>query len=169
MPRASKVDLRKPMTDQISFGTLYTDGASRGNPGPAAIAYRLIGERGEVLAAEVTCVALLTNNEAEYRAVLAGLARCRWLGLRAVLVISDSELMVRQLTGEYRTKNARLAKLRDEVVELLRRDFLDVRFEHRQRADPDVAECDRMADAALTAAGHRRLPPPPWVRSRRRK
>lgn len=155
------------MTDRIPFGTLYTDGASRGNPGPAAIAYRIIGERGEVLAAEAACVARLTNNEAEYRALLTGLAACPRLGLRAVLVISDSELMVRQLTGEYRAKNARLAELRDEVLELARHDFLNVRFEHRRRGDPDVAECDRMADAALTAAGHPRQPPPPWVRSRR--
>ena len=152
---------------------LFTDGASRGNPGPAAVAYRIIGADGALLEAELAearaeRIANATNNEAEYAALTAGLEVCRRLGIQAVRAVSDSELMVRQIDGSYRAKEPRLAKLRDDVRELIARDFLDVPLEHRHRTDPEIAECDRMADELLTADGFPKEPPD-YRRFRRRR
>jgi ribonuclease HI len=143
----------------ITIATLFTDGASRGNPGPAAIAYRIIDEDGSLLEARVERMPNATNNEAEYAALTAGLEACRRLGIQAVRAVSDSELMVRQIKGDYRAKEPRLATLRDAVREFVSRDFLDVRLEHRPRTDPDIAECDRMADELLTSDGFPKEPP----------
>jgi ribonuclease HI len=85
-----------------------------------------------------------------------------------VRVVSDSELMVRQIDGSYRAKEPRLATLRDAALELIARDFLEVRLEHRHRTDPDIAECDRMADELLTADGFPKEPPD-YRRFRRRR
>jgi ribonuclease HI len=152
----------------ITIATLFTDGASRGNPGPAAIAYRIIGEGGAPLEARVERVPNATNNEAEYAALTAGLQACRRLGIQAVHAVSDSELMVRQIKGSYRAKEPRLAALRDAVRELIAGEFLDVTLEHRPRTDPDIATCDRMADERLTADGFPKEPPD-YRRFRRRR
>jgi ribonuclease HI len=152
----------------ITSAMLFTDGASRGNPGPAAFAYRIIGADGALLEARAERIANATNNEAEYAALTAGLEVCRRLGIQAVRAVSDSELMVRQIDGSYRAKEPRLAKLRDDVRELIARDFLDVPLEHRHRTDPEIAECDRMADELLTADGFPKEPPD-YRRFRRRR
>lgn len=147
------------MGNVIATATLYSDGASRGNPGPSAVAYRIIGEAGAVLDARAERIPDATNNEAEYHALSAGLAACRRLGIQAVRAVSDSQLMVRQIQGSYRAKEPRLAKLRDDARERIAQDFLNVVLEERPRSDPDVAACDRMADELLTAAGFPREPP----------
>ena len=152
----------------ITTAMLFTDGASRGNPGPAAVAYRIIGENGALLDARAERIPNATNNEAEYAALTAGLEACRRLGIQTVRAVSDSELMVRQLDGRYRAKEPRLAKLRDAVREFIARHFLDVALEHRHRTDPDIAECDRMADELLTADGFPKEPPD-YRRFRRRR
>jgi ribonuclease HI len=152
----------------ITTAMLFTDGASRGNPGPAAIAYRIIGAEGALVEARVERVPNATNNEAEYAALTAGLEACRRLGIQAVRAVSDSELMVRQIEGRYRAKELRLANLRDAVRQLIAREFLDVALEHRHRTDPEIAECDRMADELLTADGFPKEPPD-YRRFRRRR
>jgi ribonuclease HI len=81
---------------------LFTDGGARGNPGPAAYGYVLEADDGTVLAAEGEKIGIATNNVAEYSALIAGLAKALELGVDEVEVVSDSELMVKQMTGQYR-------------------------------------------------------------------
>ena len=89
---------------------LYTDGGARGNPGPAAYGYVLEAEDGTVLAAHGETIGVATNNVAEYSGLIAGLAKAVELAVPEVEVVSDSELMVKQMRGEYRVKNARSAR-----------------------------------------------------------
>ena len=101
-------------------GRLFTDGGARGNPGPAAFAYVLEDEDGEVLAAHGEAIGVATNNVAEYSALVAGLEKAVELGVGELEVISDSELMVKQMRGEYRVKNEALRELSLEAARLAR-------------------------------------------------
>src|SRR5213079_1526152 len=100
---------------------LSTDGGSRGNPGPAAFGYVLEAEDGHVLAAHGEAIGRATNNVAEYRGLVAGLARAAELGVRELEVVSDSELLVKQMAGEYRVKNEALRELWERANDLERR------------------------------------------------
>ena len=129
---------------------LVTDGGARGNPGPAAAAYVLEAEDGTVLAAEGEAIGTATNNVAEYRALLAGLEKAAELGLDRVEVVSDSELLVKQMRGEYKVKNAALRELWEEGQRLARRvgrvEYTAVRREHNELADRLVNEAlDRLS------------------------
>jgi ribonuclease HI len=123
---------------------LFTDGGARGNPGPAASAYVLEAENGAVLAAHGEAIGVATNNVAEYRALVAGLARAAELGVDELEVVSDSELLVKQMRGEYRVKNAALRELSVEAARLARRvgsvTYTAVRREHNELADRLVNE-----------------------------
>ncbi len=91
--------------------TLWTDGGARGNPGPAALGFVLEGADGAVLDARGETIGVATNNVAEYSALIAGLRAAAAAGATEVEVRSDSELMVKQMRGEYRVKNADLRDL----------------------------------------------------------
>jgi len=123
---------------------LSTDGGARGNPGPAAYGYVLESDDGHVLAAHGEAIGTATNNVAEYRALVAGLETALGLGIDELEVVSDSELLVKQMRGEYRVKNAALRELRDEAEDLARRlrkvDYTAVRREHNELADRLVNE-----------------------------
>jgi ribonuclease HI len=123
---------------------LSTDGGARGNPGPAAFAYVLEAEDGTVLAAHGETIGVATNNVAEYSALIAGLEKARELGLRDVEVVSDSELMVKQMRGEYRVKNEALLELSLQAARLARAigsvTYTAVRREHNELADRLVNE-----------------------------
>jgi ribonuclease HI len=123
---------------------LSTDGGARGNPGPAAYGYVLEAEDGTVLAAHGEAIGEATNNVAEYRALLAGLEKALEIGIDELEVVSDSELLVKQMRGEYRVKNATLAELHDEAGRLARRlrhvTYKAVRREHNELADRLVNE-----------------------------
>ena len=125
-------------------GRLSTDGGARGNPGPAAFGYVLEADDGTVLAANGERIGVATNNVAEYRALIAGLEKALELGLDAVEVVSDSELLVKQMTGEYRVKNEALKELYLEAGRLARRigdvSYTAVRREHNELADRLVNE-----------------------------
>jgi ribonuclease HI len=118
---------------------LFTDGGARGNPGPAAAAYVLETMDGEVLAAHGEAIGVATNNVAEYRALVAGLERAGELGVTELEVVSDSELMVKQMLGEYRIKNDALRSLASTASRLERAigtvRFRAVRRTHNTRAD----------------------------------
>ena len=124
--------------------TLFTDGGARGNPGPAAYGYVLEADDGTVLAAHGERIGVATNNVAEYRALIAGLEKALELGLDEVGVVSDSELLVKQMTGEYRVKNEALQKLNTEASRVARRigdvSYTAVRREHNELADQLVNE-----------------------------
>ena len=118
---------------------LFTDGGARGNPGPAAYGFVLEAEDGTVLAAEGAAIGVATNNVAEYRALIAGLERAVELSVPEVEVVSDSELLVKQMTGEYRVKNEALRELSLEAARLARQlgtvSYTAVRREHNELAD----------------------------------
>jgi ribonuclease HI len=123
---------------------LYTDGGARGNPGPAAYGFVLETEDGTVLAAEGKTIGVATNNVAEYRGLIAGLARAAEIGISELEVVSDSELVVRQMTGVYKVKNAALRRLSLEASSLARSigkvEYRAVRREHNELADRLVNE-----------------------------
>ncbi len=123
---------------------LYTDGGSRGNPGPAAYAYVLEAEDGTVLDARGETIGVATNNVAEYSALVAGLERAVDVGVDALEVISDSELLVKQMRGEYKVKNRALQELFLDASRLARRihrvTYTAVRREHNELADSLVNE-----------------------------
>jgi probable phosphoglycerate mutase len=124
--------------------TLWTDGGARGNPGPAAFAYVLEAADGTVLAAHGEAIGTATNNVAEYSALLAGLEKAVELGVSDLDVISDSELMVKQMRGEYRVKNEALRELSVRAGRLAREvgtvRYTAVRREHNKLADRLVNE-----------------------------
>ena len=123
---------------------LFTDGGSRGNPGPAASAYVLEAEDGTVLDARGEPIGVATNNVAEYRALTAGLAKAAELGVDDLEVVSDSELLVKQMRGEYKVKNAALKTLSTRAAALARGldsvSYIAVRREHNELADRLVNE-----------------------------
>jgi ribonuclease H / adenosylcobalamin/alpha-ribazole phosphatase len=123
---------------------LWTDGGARGNPGPAAFAYVLEAEDGTVLDARGEAIGVATNNVAEYRALVAGLEKAVELAVDELEVVSDSELLVRQMTGEYKVKNETLRDLNEEAEALARRlgrvRYTAVRREHNELADRLVNE-----------------------------
>ena len=128
---------------------LYTDGGARGNPGPAAAAYVLEAEDGTVLDARGETIGVATNNVAEYRALVAGLRKARDLGLDDVEVVSDSELLVKQMNGEYRVKNAALIELSLDAAHLAG-EIGRVRYRAVGRAENELA--DRLVNEALDEA-----------------
>jgi ribonuclease HI len=123
---------------------LFTDGGSRGNPGPAAYAFVLEAADGTVLDAQGEPIGVATNNVAEYSALVAGLGRAAELGIDELEVVSDSELLVKQMRGEYRVKNRALQDLFLDASQLARRihrvRYTAVRREHNELADSLVNE-----------------------------
>ena len=123
---------------------LSTDGGSRGNPGPAAYAYVLEAEDGTVLAAHGEAIGVATNNVAEYSALVAGLEKAVEVGVSELEVISDSELMVKQMRGEYRVKNEALRDLSAQASRLAGKlgsvSYKAVRREQNKLADQLVNE-----------------------------
>jgi ribonuclease H / adenosylcobalamin/alpha-ribazole phosphatase len=128
---------------------LYTDGGARGNPGPAAYGFVLEADDGTILAAVGEAIGEATNNVAEYRGLVAGLARAAELAVPEVEVRSDSELLVKQMRGEYRVKNAALRTLSMEAARLAR-EIGRVHYVHVPREKNELA--DRLVNEALDAA-----------------
>jgi ribonuclease HI len=129
---------------------LFTDGGARGNPGPAAFGYVLEAEDGTVLAAHGEAIGVATNNVAEYSALIAGLAKAAELQIAEVEVVSDSELMVKQMQGVYRVKNETLRDLSLEAARNARAvgkvTYTAVRREHNKLADQLVNDALDSAD-----------------------
>ena len=159
--------------------TIYTDGASRGNPGAAAYAY-VIACDGQAPIEEAACLGEMTNNQAEYTALVKALEHAAELGTQhRVVVHSDSELMVKQLRGEYRVKNEELRSLYERAVRLRDRfqqpvTFRHVRREHNRRADELCNEAldglrsnTRLAGMALPEAAPKVVVPAPLATQER--
>ncbi len=129
---------------------LFTDGGARGNPGRAAYGYVLEAEDGTVLAAEGHAIGSTTNNVAEYSGLIAGLRKAVELHVADVEVVSDSELMVKQMRGEYRVKNEALRALSLEAAALARQ-LASIEYRHVKRAHNELA--DKLVNEALDATG----------------
>ena len=135
--------------------TIRTDGGARGNPGPAGIGVVIEdAETGEVLEEHAEYLGETTNNQAEYKAVILGLDRAILLKASSVTIVADSELLVRQATGEYKVKNPGLAQrfleLKNREVQLGRR----VKYRHVRRAENKHA--DALANQAMDRGNGRR-------------
>ena len=128
---------------------LSTDGGARGNPGPAAYGYVLEADDGTVLDARGETIGVATNNVAEYRALIAGLEKAVELGIDELEVVSDSELLVKQMQGEYRVKNEALRELNEEA-NFLERKLGRVRYKAVRREHNELA--DKLVNDALDAA-----------------
>jgi len=125
------------------------DGGARGNPGPAAIGAVVQNADGEVLEERGERIGTATNNVAEYRALLLGIARAAELGADELELVGDSELVVRQVEGRYKVKNAGMKELHEEVKRALRGlDSWSIR--HVRRAEN--ADADRLVNQALDGA-----------------
>lgn len=125
---------------------IWVDGAARGNPGPAAISAVIKDEHGATLVRISRRIGKTTNNQAEYRALIAALEKAVQLGARRVSVYSDSELVVRQITGRYRVKKAELKPLFQKVTQLQSR-LESFSISHIPRCQN--TEADRLANEAL--------------------
>ncbi len=125
---------------------MHVDGASRGNPGEAGAGVVFFGPDGRLLGEAGRYLGRATNNEAEYQGLLLGLEIAARRELRDLDVVADSELLVKQLTGEYRVREPRLKVLHAEVQARLAT-LGRVTFRHARRANN--AEADAMANAAI--------------------
>jgi ribonuclease HI len=127
----------------------YIDGGSRGNPGPAGYGVRVESPEGEALAEFHAAIGIATNNVAEYNGLIAALRFLSEQGYRRALVRSDSELLVKQMRGEYRVKNPGLFPLYQEAKRIAA-GFESLRFEHVRRERN--AHADRLANTAMDEA-----------------
>jgi len=143
----------------VTTATLHIDGAARGNPGPASYAV-VLSRTGQPAVEESRTIGTATNNVAEYTALIEGLGLASELGVKSLSVLSDSELLVKQMNGEYRVKNPELLELYLEAQRLLR-GFEKIQIAHVRREQNRRA--DELANSALDGRPYRRgeAPPPP--------
>ncbi len=128
--------------------SLYTDGASRGNPGPSAIAYAIYDQTGQLIEKDAKCIGRHTNNEAEYEAVLWGLHKTTERRYTSVRTFSDSQLVVKQVTGKYRTKDPRMA-IYAERVRKYKEIFGSFKLASVPRENPRMKMVDSLVNKAL--------------------
>ncbi|MBI1977210.1 MAG: reverse transcriptase-like protein [Candidatus Omnitrophica bacterium] len=126
----------------------YTDGGARGNPGPAAIGVLVCDDRDEILLEHAEAIGETTNNVAEYRALIEGLKRAKELGAREVDCFMDSELVVKQLRGEYKLKHYNMQKLFDEVKKAAVT-FERISYTHLPREQEQMRRADQLVNYAL--------------------
>jgi ribonuclease HI len=126
--------------------SVNVDGGARGNPGPAAIAAVLRDGDGEILEERAERIGTATNNVAEYRALLLGIERAAAIGARELELIGDSELVVKQVNGEYKVKDAALRELHGDVRAALE-GFAGWSIRHVRREAN--AEADRLVNEVL--------------------
>jgi len=147
-PRFSPQELQ-PFVDEtqrgkVSIAKVYVDGASRGNPGPAGIGVALFTMDGKKIAQISRPIGTTTNNAAEYTALIEALKLAKELGIQQLHVLSDSQLMVNQMTGRYKVKNPQIAEFVAQAMGLVKQ-FPKVSFHFIER------ENNRLADALSTA------------------
>ncbi len=127
---------------------IFTDAGARGNPGPAAFAYLILTKEGKLLREQTGYIGMATNNEAEYRGLIAGLEEAKRLEAEEVTVTTDSELVVNQLLGRYRVKAANLQPLYEKACELLK-GFPKARIAHAPREHPSICRADCLVNQEL--------------------
>ena len=135
------------MVDTI---TIYTDGGSRGNPGPAAGAFVIFDQAGKQICAQAKFLLNATNNIAEYTALVTALQKAASLGARNIKIFSDSELMVKQINGDYKVKNENIRELFSQCIDLLA-GIPSWQIKHIPREKNKLA--DKLVNRAIDAAG----------------
>jgi ribonuclease HI len=127
---------------------LHSDGGSRGNPGPAAYGFLISSTEGAILKKGSRFLGTMTNNEAEYRGLIAVLDEALKLGGTDVSIAMDSELVVKQVRGEYRMKAENLFPLLQQVKERLNK-FSSYQIRHVRREDPMIQKADGLVNEEL--------------------
>ena len=127
---------------------VFSDGGARGNPGQSAIACLILSENGQVLIAKSRYIGLRTNNQAEYEALILALESALALGAEKVTCHLDSELVTKQLTGEYAVKNSELQKLWSKVYKLRKR-FQIASFVSVPRGNSNIQKADKLVNETL--------------------
>ena len=127
--------------------TLFTDGGARGNPGPAAIGF-VLSQIGSLPIEHGEYIGTATNNQAEYKALLAGVSVAKKQGVQELQCFLDSELVVKQVRGEYRVKNVELKLLLADIKKVIV-DFSSITFQHVPRSKN--AHADKLVNEALDA------------------
>ena len=127
---------------------IYTDGASRGNPGDAAWAYVILDQDEEVVSSQSGYIGRSTNNQAEYFAVIRALQRAKALARGKINLYSDSQLLVNQVTDSWKVKNDELSRLYGRVRSLVK-EFSRVNFIHLSRENPHISEADELCNERL--------------------
>jgi len=125
----------------------FTDGASRGNPGESGVGLIVKNENGNVLLAEYGYIGIATNNIAEYSALIALLKRIKKVPHTKLIVHSDSELMVRQINGEYKVKDEKIRKYYQRVLKLIDGGSHQFELQHIPRSEN--SEADRLANRGI--------------------
>ncbi|MCB4756870.1 MAG: ribonuclease HI family protein [Elusimicrobia bacterium] len=148
---ADEIQRRKAKAHKIRQVKTYSDGASRGNPGPAGIGALLYDEADNKLVQDYRSIGTCTNNEAEYRALILALDHAADVTKGIVECTLDSELLVKQLNGEYALKSEKLKKFYDEVKHRVNK-FDAVQFTHRPRTHPMLKLADKLANKAIDEA-----------------
>jgi ribonuclease HI len=140
--------IRRKIADMPAKLKVYSDGGARGNPGPAAAAFLIFSEDGEVVKAESRFLGTRTNNQAEYEALISGLESAVQLGAEEVMCHLDSELVCKHLTGEYSVKNPELRRRWNKVQDL-KRCFKHVSFINVPRTNKHIQEADALVNGRL--------------------
>ena len=133
---------------------MYTDGGSRGNPGPSAVGVLICNEQDEILLEHSDTLGEATNNVAEYKALVEGLKRAKELGATELECFLDSELVVKQLNGIYKLKNFNMQKLFDEVQKSARV-FRKISYTHLRREEDGMRRADQLVNFALDKAARK--------------
>ena len=136
------------MKERYDELNIYTDGASRGNPGDAAWGYLIYDENEELVTEQSGYIGNSTNNQAEYYAVIRALQRAKDLTRKKVNLHSDSQLLVNQVTGSWKVKDRELGRLYRRVRSLVD-NFNEVSFTHLSREDPNISKADEICNIRL--------------------
>ena len=127
---------------------IFSDGGARGNPGPAAIAFLILSENCQLLQTSTSYIGLHTNNQAEYQALIAALESAITLSAEEVTCHLDSELVTKQLTGEYTVKNTDLRQKWKKVQEL-KKHFKQITFINVPRTNSQIQQADKLVNQTL--------------------
>ncbi len=130
---------------------IYSDGASRGNPGRSAIAFQIMTKDGKLLKKNSRYIGIRTNNQAEYEALISALRSASTLTDQKVTCYLDSEVIVNHLKGRYKVRNSELKTLWSKVQEL-KHGFSEITFTHVSRTNTHIKETDRLVNEALDMA-----------------
>jgi ribonuclease HI len=137
--------VKTQMSQQLQ---IFSDGGARGNPGPAAVAFIALNERGETVKADSRFIGIRTNNQAEYEALLMALNFAAEQGAQEIVCHLDSELAVKQLNGQYTVKNYQLQQLWQKVQEA-KRIFKKICFVNVPRTNPQIQRADTLVNITL--------------------
>lgn len=127
---------------------IYTDGASRGNPGPASIGFLVLDSENKEVLKKAELVGKTTNNQAEYEAVIRALKEASELTKGYIDLFSDSQLLVKQLNGKWNVKDSKIKSLYSKVIELVNQ-FEGVEFHKLPRENSKIARADRLCNEKL--------------------